>query len=42
MTDPTGLFILLGGIVLAVGAVVLWDWLAQRERLRKQHRDQSA
>ncbi len=42
MSDPTGLFILLGGIVLSVGAVVLWDWLAQRERLRKRHRGQSA
>ncbi len=42
MTDPTGVFIILGGIVLAGGAVVLWDWLAERERLRKRHRDQSA
>ena len=41
MTDPTGLFILLGGIVLCSGAVVLWDWLAERERLRKRRRDQS-
>ncbi len=42
MTDPTGIYILLGGIVLASGAVALWDWLAQRERLRKRQRDQSA
>ena len=42
MTDPTGVYIILGGIVLAVTGIVLWDWLAERDRLRKRHRGQSA
>lgn len=42
MTDPTGVYIMLGTIVLAGAGLALWDWLAERERLRKRHRDQSA
>lgn len=42
MMDPTGIFIILGGITLSVAAVAIWDWLAERERLRKRHRGHSA
>ena len=42
MMDPTGVYIILGTIVLAATGVALWDWLAERQRLRKRHRGQSA
>ena len=40
--DPTGVYIILGTVVLFAAGVALWDWLAERERLRKRQRDQSA
>jgi hypothetical protein len=36
VNDATGVYIILGGIVLAVTAVGVWDWLAERDRVRKK------
>ena len=42
MMDPTGIYIILGTVVLAAGALAVWDWLAERDRLRRRDRGQSA